>query len=313
MNLSYRIHIGNSIFLPEVEKESVDLVFTSPPYTPGLKDYGESKDDVSNAYDMQDFFNRIEFTFISCEEVLKPGGFFIVNCANVRRSDSVLGSEAFNMWRMLNKFPSLDFDTELAWIKPTFMEGQINPISSYPHPGYYHPEPRFEYVWVFRKQGEVWRDKDTDIPKSVWDKNRSNVWNICPMRSEGKRQAHPATFPIQLPELVIQFYSPQGGVVLDPWGGTGTTMEAAFSHQRSCILFELYPKYLLNIVGPAEGMKLLEKRMDEVPHDIYLHRNHLYKHKIKGKVPYGISSLENVISWNLTIGDSEPTKTVSEV
>jgi DNA modification methylase len=66
------------------------------------------------------------------------------------------------------------------------------------------------------------------------------VWE---MASAPFREAHFATFPPELAERCIKAGSPVGGVVLDPFGGAGTTGLVADRLQRDAILIELNPEY----------------------------------------------------------------------
>ena len=57
------------------------------------------------------------------------------------------------------------------------------------------------------------------------------------------KEAHFATFPPTLIEPCILAGCPEGGTVLDPFGGAGTTGLVADRHKRSAILIELNPEY----------------------------------------------------------------------
>jgi len=72
-------------------------------------------------------------------------------------------------------------------------------------------------------------------------RNKRDVWTVSPAQYA---DAHFATFP---PELIIPCVMagcPQGGTVLDPFAGSGTTGEVAEQHGRNSILIELNPKYV---------------------------------------------------------------------
>jgi DNA modification methylase len=71
-------------------------------------------------------------------------------------------------------------------------------------------------------------------------RNKRDVWTV-PTR--GYAEAHFATFPPALIEPCILAGSPVGGVVMDPFGGSGTTAEVAATHGRDSILIELSPDY----------------------------------------------------------------------
>ena len=71
-------------------------------------------------------------------------------------------------------------------------------------------------------------------------RNRRSVWTVATKPFKG---AHFATFPPDLIEPCILAGSPRGGVVLDPFGGSGTTGLVADRHGRDAILCELNPAY----------------------------------------------------------------------
>ena len=79
-------------------------------------------------------------------------------------------------------------------------------------------------------------------------RNKRNVWTVT---TKSFRGAHFATFPPDLIEPCIKAGCPEGGTVLDPFGGSGTTALVADRLGRNSILIELNPKYV----------KMMKKRM----------------------------------------------------
>ena len=73
------------------------------------------------------------------------------------------------------------------------------------------------------------------------ERNKRNVWTVTTKPFKG---AHFATFPKDLIEPCILAGCPEGGVVLDPFGGSGTTAIVAEAHLRKAILIELNPEYI---------------------------------------------------------------------
>ena len=71
-------------------------------------------------------------------------------------------------------------------------------------------------------------------------RNKRNVWTIG---TQPFSEAHFATFPPELAETCIKAGCPVGGMVLDPFGGAGTTGLVADRLQRSSVLIELNPEY----------------------------------------------------------------------
>lgn len=90
--------------------------------------------------------------------------------------------------------------------------------------------------------------------KAVGDgkkRNRRSVWTVTTKPYKG---AHFATFPTDLIEPCMLAGCPVGGVVIDPFGGSGTTAEVAYKNRRDSILCELNPKYIT----------LIEQRMKKL-------------------------------------------------
>lgn len=73
------------------------------------------------------------------------------------------------------------------------------------------------------------------------DRNKRSVWTVA---TQPFKEAHFATFPPALIEPCILAGCPEGGTVLDPFFGAGTTGLVADRLQRDCIGIELNPKYV---------------------------------------------------------------------
>jgi DNA modification methylase len=78
--------------------------------------------------------------------------------------------------------------------------------------------------------------------KAIREKrNKRSVWRVPAKPFKG---AHFATFPMDLIEPCVLAGCPEGGTVLDPFGGSGTTGQIADGHNRNAILCELNPEYI---------------------------------------------------------------------
>jgi adenine-specific DNA-methyltransferase len=84
-------------------------------------------------------------------------------------------------------------------------------------------------------------------------KNPSDVWQIPKVttgegmtgsRASPERTAHPAQFPEAVVERIILACSNAGDLILDPFGGSGTTAAVAMSLGRPCVLFEIAQQYV---------------------------------------------------------------------
>ncbi len=72
-------------------------------------------------------------------------------------------------------------------------------------------------------------------------RNKRSVWTVATRPYKG---AHFATFPPELIEPCVLAGSPRGGIVLDPFNGSGTTGAVALKHGRRYIGCELNPDYI---------------------------------------------------------------------
>lgn len=76
-----------------------------------------------------------------------------------------------------------------------------------------------------------------------WQGEGRNMRNCWPLATESYEGAHFATYPQELVRRCILPGCPEGGTVLDPFGGSGTTALVARKHGRKAILIELNPSY----------------------------------------------------------------------
>jgi DNA modification methylase len=72
-------------------------------------------------------------------------------------------------------------------------------------------------------------------------RTKRSVWTVCTQPYSG---AHFATFPPALIRPCILAGCPQGGTVLDPFGGSGTTGAVSEEEGRNSLLIELNPEYV---------------------------------------------------------------------
>ena len=101
----------------------------------------------------------------------------------------------------------------------------------------------------FQSAMRTMSDKEEMKKYSTQGRNKRTVWNVP---TKPFKDAHFATFPPDLIEPCILAGCPAGGVVLDPFMGSGTTGMVAAMHQRNFIGFELNPEYC----------KMAEKRIE---------------------------------------------------
>lgn len=83
--------------------------------------------------------------------------------------------------------------------------------------------------------GKKWLEMGYN-PKDVWSVSRLH-------RLHRERENHPTQKPLEIIERMVKSSCPEMGVVLDPFAGSGTTIEACLKHNRQCVAFEINPDY----------------------------------------------------------------------
>lgn len=92
------------------------------------------------------------------------------------------------------------------------------------------------------------------LPPKQWIKCQLGVWQFNYERRDIRdKQVHPATFPIALARRVIDLFTHEGELVLDPFVGSGTTLLAAQDAHRNAVGFDLHAGYI----------RLAEQRLKE--------------------------------------------------
>ncbi len=244
-NLRNTVGYGDSTnLLDDMPAESVDLIFTSPPYFNARPEYSEYE-----AYD--EYLFKMRQIIRKCHRVLAEGRFFVINIAPVllrrasRNESSRRIAVPFDIHGLFIA-EGYDFIDDIIWLKPEgagWATGRGRRFAADRNPLQYKAVPVTEYVLVYRKHTDLlidWfirnhPDRDTVEASKIADGyERTNVWRINPVTNS----KHPAAFPRELAEKVVQYYSFQSDVVLDPFAGSGTVGRAAAESGRRFVLFE---------------------------------------------------------------------------
>jgi len=109
----------------------------------------------------------------------------------------------------------------------------------------YHGKDKRSDKGNIRYEGKRTSNKDSKAQQSFVTinpkKNKRSVWTVTTKPFKG---AHFATFPMDLIEPCVLAGCPVGGVVLDPFAGSGTTGIVAVGHNRDAVLLELNEEYI---------------------------------------------------------------------
>ncbi len=227
-----RIFCKSSEDMAELPDNSVHLMVTSPPYNVG-KEY----DQDATLEEYLEFLGRV---WREVYRVLVPGGRACVNVANLGRKPYIplhafivrdLLAQGFLMRGEIiwNKAASASASTAWgSWRSPA------NPTLRDVH----------EYLLIFcktkfsrknpQKRATISRDDFLELTKSIWN------FPTVSARSVG----HPAPFPLELPHRLIQLYTYEDEVVLDPFIGSGQTAIAALLDNRQYVGYEIEAQYV---------------------------------------------------------------------
>ncbi len=234
----------------DTPNESVDLVFTSPPYYNARPEYTEY-------ITYEDYLLKIRKIIQQCHRVLNEGRFIVMNISHVlvRRSSRSESSSRiavpFDMHRIFIE-EGFEFIDDIIWVKPEgagWATGRGRRFAADRNPLQYKAVPVTEYVLVYRKKTDKlidWHIRHHPDQNGVGDSKileayeKTNLWYITPSHSK----EHPAIFPLELAEKVITYYSFKNDVVLDPFAGSGTTGKAAIKLDRRFVLYENSPDYI---------------------------------------------------------------------
>ena len=216
---NHRLMCGDSTSIDAVEKlmpETANMIFTDPPYlmdftggihADGSKSFnakhGAIKNDKMSEQEGNDFLDAIN----SIIKIKVDGAFYITFYR------LGIGKYYASFDRTGLKCRSL-----IIWDKGNHTLSNSDYMSMY--------EPMF-YGWV-------------NNHKFYGGKNGMDIWRI---KRTAKNDLHPTMKPVELVERAIVDGSQVNGVVLDLFGGSGTTMIAAEKHGRHARLMELDPKY----------------------------------------------------------------------
>lgn len=244
----------------------VHLVVTSPPYW-DLKRYADGGDgsQLGHIADRNQFLGELAKVWRLCLGMLVPGGRMCVVVGDVCRSRRKHGRHVVEPLHayILTQCQELGFDplATMLWKKianvSTEVLGNGSTFLGKPYEPNAVIKNDIEYLLMFRKPGAYRHPTKQQRALSVIDKDQysrwfQQVWEDIPGTSDSD---HPAPFPPELANRLIQMFSFVGDTVLDPFWGLGNTTLAAIDARRSSIGVEIEPTYV----------EVARRRMTSVP------------------------------------------------
>lgn len=250
-------------FLKTLPNESVHSIVTSPPYF-GQRDYGAEKQ-IGLEMHPDDYIKALVEVFREARRVLRNDGTFWLNigdnyvgATSQHKAGGSQGKNSRYSRKHMNGIPTTGRKTrnktfyemglpmkslvgmpwrvafalqndgwilrcDIIWHRPATSESVKD-----------RPTHAHEYIFMFSKKQKYYYDRSHMLTET--GANIPSVWRVTGSPFSG---AHFAVFPAELIEPIVQASCPMNGIVLDPFGGSGTVGLVARQHQRHFILCDI--------------------------------------------------------------------------
>jgi site-specific DNA-methyltransferase (cytosine-N4-specific) len=273
-----KVHLCDALtFLKTMPENSVNSIITSPPYF-AQRDYG-APNQIGLETDYREYIRALTEVFHEAKRVLRRDGTFWLNigdnyvgATSQHKNGGSQGKNSRYSQKHMNGIPSsgrgdrnrlfyanglpmkslvgmpwrvafaLQEDgwllrCDIIWHRPSKSESVKD-----------RPTHAHEYIFMFSKSQKYYYDRAP--MRTATGANIQSVWTVGGSPFTG---AHFAVFPSELVEPLVLASCPKDGVILDPFGGSGTIGLVARQHQRRYILCDISP----------ENVQLAQKRIAE--------------------------------------------------
>ena len=268
--------------LKTLDDQSIHTCITSPPYW-GLRDYGND-DQLGLESSPDEYINNMVAVFREVKRVLRDDGTLWLNLGDTYGRGVKTNLPKKNLlgmpWRVALALQADGWilRQDIIWHKPNPMPESVRDRCTKAH----------EYIFLMAKQQKYYFDNDAikedakypngpiapeKIKKGVGmhgmhtreglsklgardKRNKRSVWKVT---TKPFKEAHFATFPMDLIEPCVLAGSPVDGWVLDPFGGAGTTGLVADKHKRHAVLIEISKDYIEMAKKRMEGTNVVVK------------------------------------------------------
>ena len=309
------IFFKSSEHMSELEDESIDVVITSPPYNRGKtysSDNGEIHDDKMDDAEYYSFLTTI---WSECYRVAKKSALFFLNIGDSAgdqgKSEKVAKSAENASWKRIQ---------DIIWVKSFLGKGHYTPSG-----GNRRLNNLWEHIFLFAKNTKEYKIDPKAIGIPYTDKSNigrysdtdlrdpGNVWLIPYMKTTGAsiKKGHEAPFPIGLPHKCIKMV-PDAKTVLDPFGGTCSTLAACLKLGIKGYAYEKYPRVEVIKSRILEGKNFHESEENLIPHlelslnliNDFLSDTSIIIPVIKSKAEFNNFRIVNEVLNNLNIDNS---------
>ncbi|MHA1265948.1 MAG: DNA-methyltransferase [Candidatus Helarchaeota archaeon] len=243
---------GNCLELFEfVADESASLVIADPPYNVYEKDITKVSFQRRKKFIEFDTFNGkfIDFSEkwinLSIDKVKQSGSLFVFGGVNY-----IKGADLLELLPILRK--KLEFINLIIWYYKNGMDAKRFFSNRFELIAWFAKDRRNYKFYLDRvrikynqKTLQTYlKDKRLNPASVMKGKNPTNVWEIPRLNANAKEKLnHPTQKPKQIIERIIKATTDEGDLVVDPFVGSGTTLEVCKELRRDCIGFEIKEEY----------------------------------------------------------------------
>lgn len=247
-----------------IDEGSVHLVVTSPPYN------------LDKPYEvcrtLEEHLENIIPPLQSAAKALCSGGWYFLNIVDYK-----VGPNEYLPIRDVIIYAlrecGMQFVSPSVWAKKMVknLDGR-NERRTHTN---YRILQNLEYILAFRKKGEREIDQElADLSKAqIVNDSQLNEWNHfsavmnfnTSLRGDGPEGIGNAIMPSQLAEFLVRAYSLIGDTVLDPFAGSGTTLEASEESNRQSVGFEISPQLCKKYFKPYVCKKAIPRKNVALP------------------------------------------------
>lgn len=231
------------------EPEEADLVVTDPPYNVEYQS-ADGKTIENDAMGSEAFIDFLEKAFRNMEENLKEGGAFYIWHAS---RTVVEFEEALRRNHLQTR-------EQLIWVKNSLVLGRSDYQWRHEPCLYGRKEGAGHYfindrtlTTVQEQEIDLESMKKEDMKKMLEDILQNTKQTIIYENKPNRSAEHPTMKPVKLVGAQIENSSRQGEIVLDLFGGSGSTLIAAEQLKRKCYMMEYDPKYVDVIIDRWES------------------------------------------------------------
>jgi site-specific DNA-methyltransferase (adenine-specific) len=264
MRLNQIIQGDNLEVLSKLKDEMVDITITSPPYRNAI-DYTMHTKHGNHpqknyrgklTIKVQDYIEEIGSLFQEVYRITKEGGYCCIVIGNEINKGTLEPLPALIASKMYKQ--GWNLHEEIVWHKVTGGANRAGSFVQHPYPSYFRANIMHELILVMRKGKNQLRKMEyafTNINQDVvWKEIVNSVWHIAPV-PPGFLE-HPCPFPEEIPYRLLNLYSNEGDIVLDPYNGAGQTTKVAKYLKRKFFGIDIQKQYV----------KYAQKRLNETPH-----------------------------------------------